>query len=80
MAISFYRPVRQHEGASFTSEYLRLDTPKQKFGGLLGVGNLAHPANGRDYTVVDVDEVGADRLPVEPTETPRRARSEAHGG
>jgi hypothetical protein len=44
LAISFYRPVRQHEGASFTSEYLRLDTPKQKFGGLLGVGNLAHPA------------------------------------
>ena len=36
--------VRQHEGASFTSEYLRLNTPKQKFGGLLGVGDLAHPA------------------------------------
>jgi len=44
LAISFYGPIRQHEGASFTSEYLRLDTPKQKFGGTLGVGNLAQPA------------------------------------
>lgn len=44
LAIGIDRPVRQHEGAGFASEDLRLNAPKQQFGGLLGVGNLAHPA------------------------------------
>ena len=36
-------------------------------------------ACGRDHTVVDVDEVGADRLPVEPGQDTPPPRSEAHG-
>lgn len=39
--MGFNRAVRQHEGASFASQNLRLNASKQEFGGLLRIGNLA---------------------------------------